>query len=68
MCMFQLIPPRGCAFVCFANRPDAHVALANLRGTRLMGSILKVLLIVVSFVVCFVRVLPVFFRCYIFDL
>ena len=38
----QLIPPRGCAYVCFALRRDAARALDRLKGYKLNGSMLKV--------------------------
>lgn len=38
----QLIPPRGCAYVCLSLRRDAARALDRLRGAKLMGNTLKV--------------------------
>jgi len=38
----QLIPPRGCAYVCFALRRDASRALDKLKGYKLNGNLLKV--------------------------
>jgi len=42
LCMLQLIPPRGCAYVCFALRRDASRALDKLKGYKLNGNLLKV--------------------------
>ena len=39
----QLIPPRGCAYVCFALRRDSARAVEKLKGGyKLNGSLLKV--------------------------
>ena len=42
-CFFflQLIPPRGCAYVCFDERQSAARALDGLKGYTLSGSSLK---------------------------
>jgi len=40
--MLQLIPPRGCAYVCFGLRRDAERALDKLKGYKLGGNLLKV--------------------------
>jgi len=50
--MFQLIPPRGCAYVCFAVRRDAARALDSLKGYKLNGSLLKVCHYVEANLVC----------------
>ncbi len=39
---FQLIPPRGCAFVCMTKRKDTTKALEKLKGAKLLGNTLKV--------------------------
>jgi len=42
VCVLQLIPPRGCAYVCYALRRDAARALEKLKGYKLNGNLLKV--------------------------
>ncbi|XP_050390405.2 SR-related and CTD-associated factor 4 [Patella vulgata] len=38
----NMIPPRGCAFVCMTKRKDAYKAVDRLQGLKLNGSLLKV--------------------------
>ena len=38
----QMIPPRGCAFVCLTKRKDAYKALDRLKGVKVGGNGLKV--------------------------
>lgn len=40
----QLIPPRGCAYVCMNSRQDAYRILTNSsKGLKLHGSYIKVI-------------------------
>lgn len=38
----NLVPPRGCAFVCMNNRKDAAKALDRLKGIKILGNTIKV--------------------------
>lgn len=38
----NLVPPRGCAYVCLSSRKDASRALSKLKGVKLLGNTLKV--------------------------
>ncbi|CAG5130165.1 unnamed protein product, partial [Candidula unifasciata] len=38
----NMIPPRGCAFVCLTKRKDASKALERLKGVKINGSAMKV--------------------------
>ena len=38
----DLIPPRGCAFVCMHRRQDAYRALTKLAGHKLQGKAITV--------------------------
>ena len=39
---FQMIPPRGCAYVVMQKRKDAYRVVDRLKGSKLNGSSLKV--------------------------
>ena len=41
----DLIPPRGCAFVCMHRRQDAYRALTKLAGHKLQGKAITVICI-----------------------
>ena len=62
MYTLQLIPPRGCAYVCFALRRDAARALDRLKGYKLNGSMLRVCHYVeaILFVVVMYRITTLF--------
>ena len=38
----DLIPPRGCAFICMNRRQDAHKALQHLKHHKLQGKAITV--------------------------
>ena len=40
----HLVPPRGCAYVCYTKRKDASKALDKLKGAKLFGSSVKVVI------------------------
>lgn len=46
----NLIPPRGCAFVCMNRRQDAAKALYKLKNTKLQGKTITVSIGLPSFV------------------
>lgn len=46
-CFVQLIPPRGCAYVCMNSRQDAYRILTNSsKGLKLHGSSIKVIILI----------------------
>ena len=38
----DLIPPRGCAYICMSRRQDAYKALTKLSGYKLQGKVIQV--------------------------